>query len=163
MQLAETATSLGLVYALVSRHMDVVRNEEKDWFKIDFSEPFERERGWAKYGLLVTGRRAALAATGRSSTRLESGAQTVDKASEVGTIDGVMPLIQSDESGTFVAVLAVTSEVLAPLLEEVVQTISPRRWSRRTTPVAVLFSSVLFALAHLAPRDFVELVVLGWF
>ena len=162
-QLAETATSLGLVYALVSRHMDVVRNEEKDWFKIDFSEPFERERGWAKYGLLGYGATFfALAATGLVVDALESGAQTVDKASEVGTIDGVMPLIQSDESGTFVAVLAVTS-VLAPLLEEVVfrgfLLASLTKWL--PTPGAVLFSSVLFALAHLAPRDFVELVVLG--
>ena len=162
-QLAETATSLGLVYALVSRHMDVVRDEEKDWFKIDFSEPFERERGWAKYGLLGYGATFfALAATGLVVDALESGAQTVDKASEVGTIDGVMPLIQSDESGTFVAVLAVTS-VLAPLLEEVVfrgfLLASLTKWL--PTPGAVLFSSVLFALAHLAPRDFVELVVLG--
>lgn len=163
-QLAETATSLGLVYALVSRHMDVVRDETKDWFKIDFSEPFERERGWAKYGLLGYGATFfALAATGLVVDALESGAQTVDKASEqVGTIDGVMPLIQSDDSGTFVAVLAVTS-VFAPLLEEVVfrgfLLASLTKWL--PTPGAVLFSSVLFALAHLAPRDFVELVVLG--
>jgi membrane protease YdiL (CAAX protease family) len=163
-QLAETATSLGLVYALVSRHTDVVRDETKDWFKIDFSEPFERERGWAKYGLLGYGATFfALAATGLVVDALESGAQTVDKASEqVGTIDGVMPLIQSDDPGTFVAVLAVTS-VFAPLLEEVVfrgfLLASLTKWL--PTPGAVLFSSVLFALAHLAPRDFVELVVLG--
>jgi len=71
-------------------------------------------------------------------------------------------LIQSDDPTALVAVLTVTS-VLAPLLEEVVfrgfLLASLTKWL--PTPGAVLFSSVLFGLAHLAPRDFVELVVLG--
>ena len=79
-----------------------------------------------------------------------------------GTIDGVLPLIQSDDPTALVAVLTLTS-VLAPLLEEVVfrgfLLASLTKWL--PTPGAVLFSSVLFGLAHLAPRDFVELVVLG--
>ena len=166
-QVAETVTSLGLVYALVSPHMETIRDEEKDWFKIDFREPFESERGWAKYGLIGYGATfAALAITGLAmdaAEKAQGGQTAVDAASEqVGTIDGVLPLIQSDDTGTFLALLAVTS-VLAPLLEEVVfrgfLLASLTKWL--PTPGAVLFSSVLFAGAHLAPRDFVELVVLG--
>lgn len=166
-QVAETVTSLGLVYTLVSPHMETIRDEEKDWFKIDFREPFESERGWAKYGLIGYGATfAALALTGLAmdaAEKAQGGQTAVDAASEqVGTIDGVLPLIQSDDTGTFLALLAVTS-VLAPLLEEVVfrgfLLASLTKWL--PTPGAVLFSSVLFAGAHLAPRDFVELVVLG--
>jgi len=166
-QLAETATSLSLVYALVSPHMDVIRDKEKDWFKFDFSEPFEAERGWAKFGLIGYGATfLALALTGvalDAAEKAQGGQAAVDKVAEsVGTIDGVMPLIQSDNPATFAALLAVTS-VLAPLLEEVVfrgfLLASLTKWL--PTPGAVLFSSVLFAGAHLAPRDFVELIVLG--
>jgi len=166
-QVAETVTSLGLVYALVSPHMETIRDEEKDWFKIDFREPFESERGWAKCGLIGYGATfAALAVTGLAmdaAEKAQGGQTAVDAASEqVGTIDGVLPLIQSDDTGIFLALLAVTS-VLAPLLEEVVfrgfLLASLTKWL--PTPGAVLFSSVLFAGAHLAPRDFVELVVLG--
>ena len=166
-QCAETVVSLSLVYALVSPHMDVVKDESKDWFKFDFSDPFERERGWAKYGLIGYGTTfLALAATGfvlDVAEKAQGGQQAIEKASEqVGTIDGVLPLISSDNNGTLLAVLTVTS-VLAPLLEEVVFRgfilASLTKWL--PTPGAVLFSSVLFGLAHFAPRDFVELVVLG--
>jgi len=166
-QVAETVTSLGLVYTLVSPHMETIKEEGKDWFKIDFREPFESERGWAKYGLIGYGATfAALAVTGLAmdaAEKAQGGQMAVDAASDqVGTIDGVLPLIQSDDIGTFLALLSVTS-VLAPLLEEVVfrgfLLASLTKWL--PTPGAVLFSSVLFAGAHLAPRDFVELVVLG--
>ena len=143
------------------------KDESKDWFKFDFSDPFERERGWAKYGLIGYGTTfLALAATGfvlDVAEKAQGGQQAIEKASEqVGTIDGVLPLISSDNNGTLLAVLTVTS-VLAPLLEEVVFRgfilASLTKWL--PTPGAVLFSSVLFGLAHFAPRDFVELVVLG--
>ncbi|OUS49483.1 putative CAAX amino terminal protease family protein [Ostreococcus tauri] len=165
-QVAETATSLGLVYALLSPYAETIQEEGNDWFKIDFSEPFERERGWAKYGLIGYATTfLALAATGFALDffeRASGGQQAVEAAAkQAGTIDGVLPLIQGD-SGTMIAVLTVTS-VLAPLLEEVVfrgfLLASLTKWL--PTPGAVLFSSVLFACAHLAPRDFVELTVLG--
>ena len=58
--------------------------------------------------------------------------------------------------------LAVTS-LLAPLLEEVVfrgfLLASLTKWL--PTPGAVLFSSIVFAGAHFAPRDFPQLVTLG--
>ena len=166
-QCAETAVSLGLVYALVSPYAETIREEGKDWFKIDFSEPFERERGWAKYGLIGYAMTfLALGATGFALDAVEragGGQQAVDAAAkQAGTIDGVLPLIQDENAGAMIAVLTVTS-VLAPLLEEVVfrgfLLASLTKWL--PTPGAVLFSSVLFALAHLAPRDFVELTVLG--
>ena len=170
-QVVETVVSLSVVYACVSRHLDVVKDAKNDWFTIDFSEPFESEKGWAKYGLLGYGTTfLVLSATSfameavdnaqRSGAPSAAANQIAEQAP--GTIDGVLPLIQSDDPTALVAVLTVTS-VLAPLLEEVVfrgfLLASLTKWL--PTPGAVLFSSVLFGLAHLAPRDFVELVVLG--
>jgi membrane protease YdiL (CAAX protease family) len=66
------------------------------------------------------------------------------------------------QAGRFFSVLTVTS-VLAPLLEEVVfrgfLLASLTKWL--PTPGAVVFSSVVFGAAHLAPRDFPQLVTLG--
>jgi len=169
-QVAETVVSLSLVYFCVSPHLDVVRDAKNDWFKIDFSAPFEKEKGWAKYGLLGYGTTfLVLAATSLAMEALDKAQSTGAPAAAnqiaeraPGTIDGVLPLIQADDPTAFVALLTVTS-VLAPLLEEVVfrgfLLASLTKWL--PTPGAVLFSSVLFGLAHLAPRDFVELVVLG--
>ena len=81
-----------------------------------------------------------------------------------GTIDAVLPLIGGgDDQGTrLLSLLAVTS-VFAPALEEVVfrgfLMASLTRWL--PTPGAVLFSSVVFAGAHLSARDFPQLVCLG--
>ena len=81
-----------------------------------------------------------------------------------GTIDAVLPLIGGgDDQGTrLLSLLAVTS-VFAPALEEVVfrgfLMTSLTRWL--PTPGAVLFSSVVFAGAHLSARDFPQLVCLG--
>ena len=81
-----------------------------------------------------------------------------------GTIDAVLPLLGGGDgqTGRFFSVLAVTS-LLAPLLEEVVfrgfLLASLTKWL--PTPGAVFFSSVVFAGAHFAPRDFPQLVTLG--
>ena len=81
-----------------------------------------------------------------------------------GTIDAVLPLIGGgDDQGTrLLSLLAVTS-VFAPALEEVVfrgfLMASLTRWL--PTPGAVVFSSVVFAGAHLSARDFPQLVCLG--
>jgi len=76
----------------------------------------------------------------------------------------VLPLLVGGPGAStrFLSVLAVTS-VFAPLLEEVVfrgfLLASLTKWL--PTPGAVFFSSVVFAGAHLAPRDFPQLVTLG--
>lgn len=57
--------SLSLVYVFVFLYMDVVKDEFKDWFKFDFSDLFECEWGWVKYGLIGYGMTfLAFAATG---------------------------------------------------------------------------------------------------
>ena len=81
-----------------------------------------------------------------------------------GTIDAVLPILGGgdDLPIRFLSILAVTS-VFAPALEEVVfrgfLLASLTKWL--PTPGAVLFSSVIFAGAHFAPRDFSQLVALG--
>ena len=82
-----------------------------------------------------------------------------------GTIDAVLPLIGGgDDQGTrLLSLLAVTS-VFAPALEEVVfrgfLMTSLTRWL--PTPGAVLFSSVVFAGAHLSARISPSWCAWGW-
>ena len=84
------------------------------------------------------------------------------KVQEVGTIDGVLPLIKSEDPVAVGSLLAVTS-VFAPLLEETVfrgfLLASLTKWL--PAPGAVVFSSFIFGLAHLAPRDFPNSLRLG--
>ena len=93
-----------------------------------------------------------------------SSAASAAKDQGPGTIDAVLPMLKSGDgqAGRFFSVLTVTS-VLAPLLEEVVfrgfLLASLTKWL--PTPGAVVFSSVVFGAAHLAPRDFPQLVTLG--
>ena len=83
------------------------------------------------------------------------------KVQEVGTIDGVLPLIKSEDPVAVGSLLAVTS-VFAPLLEETVfRGFLLLRSQMAACSGAVVFSSFIFGLAHLAPRDFPELVALG--
>jgi uncharacterized protein len=204
-QVVETIISLTIVYACVFKYKDddAFTNEKNDWFKIDFSDPVDREKnGWLLYGLagyFFTFIVVAMTGFAIDSTHeiiktfqenSSSGSFSIDssssssssinldpseainamaatkttaaKAQEVGTIDGVLPLIKSGDPVAIVSLLAVTS-VFAPLLEEVVfrgfLLTSLTKWL--PAPGAVLFSSVIFGLVHFAPRDFPELVALG--
>lgn len=99
-----------------------------------------------------------------ASSGAAGGAGTSASSSGAGTIDAVLPLLGggADQTTRFLSILTVTS-VLAPALEEVVfrgfLLASLTKWL--PTPGAVVFSSVLFAGAHFAPRDFPQLVTLG--
>jgi membrane protease YdiL (CAAX protease family) len=206
-QVVETIISLTIVYACVFKYKDddAFTNEKNDWFKIDFSDPVDREKnGWLLYGLAgyfftfivvaMTGFAidstyeiiktfqensssgsfsidSSSSSSSSSSINLDPSEAinaiaatktTAAKAQEVGTIDGVLPLIKSGDPVAIVSLLAVTS-VFAPLLEEVVfrgfLLTSLTKWL--PAPGAVLFSSVIFGLVHFAPRDFPELVALG--
>jgi hypothetical protein len=106
---------------------------------------------------------AAAAADAAASSSASSAAASA-KDQGPGTIDAVLPMLKGGEgqTGRFFSILTVTS-VLAPLLEEVVfrgfLLASLTKWL--PTPGAVVFSSVVFGAAHLAPRDFPQLVTLG--
>ena len=107
---------------------------------------------------------AAATAAGAGAAGAGAGAGAAASSKGPGTIDAVLPLLGGgeDQATRFLSILAVTS-VLAPALEEVVfrgfLLASLTKWL--PTPGAVLFSSVIFAGAHLAPRDFPQLCVLG--
>jgi membrane protease YdiL (CAAX protease family) len=120
---------------------------------------------------LGEGARAVSAAAGETASSASAGAAasassaaSAAKDQGPGTIDAVLPMLKGGEgqAGRFFSVLTVTS-VLAPLLEEVVfrgfLLASLTKWL--PTPGAVVFSSVVFGAAHLAPRDFPQLVTLG--
>ena len=120
---------------------------------------------------LGEGARAVSAAAGETASSASTGAAasassaaSAAKDQGPGTIDAVLPMLKGGEgqAGRFFSVLTVTS-VLAPLLEEVVfrgfLLASLTKWL--PTPGAVVFSSVVFGAAHLAPRDFPQLVTLG--
>ena len=104
------------------------------------------------------------AASSAGAAEAASSAASTAKDQGPGTIDAVLPMLKSGDgqAGRFFSVLTVTS-VLAPLLEEVVfrgfLLASLTKWL--PTPGAVVFSSVVFGAAHLAPRDFPQLVTLG--
>ena len=108
------------------------------------------------------GARAVSAAADAAPAVSSAGSAAKDQGP--GTIDAVLPMLKSGDgqAGRFFSVLTVTS-VLAPLLEEVVfrgfLLASLTKWL--PTPGAVVFSSVVFGAAHLAPRDFPQLVTLG--
>jgi membrane protease YdiL (CAAX protease family) len=110
---------------------------------------------------------AIAGAAGRPSSAPSAGGPSAggpSSGSGPGTIDAVLPLLEGGEgrAGRLASVFAVTS-FLAPLLEEVVfrgfLMASLTRWL--PVPGAVLFSSVAFAGAHFAPRDFPQLCALG--
>ncbi|XP_020694063.1 uncharacterized protein LOC110107953, partial [Dendrobium catenatum] len=75
----------------------------------------------------------------------------------------LLPLIGSSSIST--ACLVGITGVLAPLLEETVFRgffmVSLTKWF--PTPVSVLLSAAVFALAHLTPGEFPQLFVLGKF
>ena len=189
-QVAETVISLGIVYACVAKYKDEMFSKpENDWFRIDFSHPLDTSKnGWLVYGIsgyLLTFVVVALTGFAIESTQevvqsiqdsqiandpsstidaisAASASATTAKVQEAGTIDGVLPLIKSEDPVAVGSLLAVTS-VFAPLLEETVfrgfLLASLTKWL--PAPGAVVFSSFIFGFAHLAPRDFPELVALG--
>jgi len=189
-QVIETVISLGIIYACVAKYKeDMFSNTENEWFRIDFSHPLDTSKnGWLVYGIsgyLLTFVVVALTGFAIESTQdvvksiqesqiandpsatidvfsSASASATPAKVQEAGTIDGVLPLIKSEDPVAVGSLLAVTS-VFAPLLEETVfrgfLLASLTKWL--PAPGAVVFSSFIFGLAHLAPRDFPELVALG--
>ena len=114
---------MGIIW-LVTRSYQPLKD---DWFKIDFADPFDKERGWLTWGII--GYFATFFAVGVTAlatdtiTKALSGATGGAVGGAVttsggGTIDGVVPLIGDMNNFGFFSILAVTS-VLAPLLEEV--------------------------------------------
>ncbi|KAK3443027.1 hypothetical protein EUGRSUZ_B03438 [Eucalyptus grandis] len=149
-----TAAVLGVLYGITRTFQPV----PEDLFRYDLKEPFNLQRGWLLWaGIGLIGALLAVAVTGYAMS-LFSG-ETPQR--ETDALVRLLPLIGS--SGVSTACLLGITGILAPFLEETIFRgffmVSLTKWV--PTPVAVLISAAVFALAHLTPGEFPQLFVLG--
>ncbi|XP_039126359.1 uncharacterized protein LOC120262334 [Dioscorea cayenensis subsp. rotundata] len=153
-QFAVTTVVLGVVYAITNSFQPL----PDDVFRYDLKEPFNLRNGWllwATIGLLSAF--SAIALTGVALNFFYGGSPQ----RETDALVLLLPLIGSSSISN--ACLVGTTGVLAPLLEETVfrgfLMASLTKWC--PTPVSVLISAAVFALAHLTPGEFPQLFILG--
>ncbi|KAF9626152.1 hypothetical protein IFM89_031279 [Coptis chinensis] len=149
-----TAAVLGVIFGITNKFQP----RPDDIFRYDVKEPFNLQDGWFLWsGVGLVGALAAIALLG-ASLALFSG-ETPQR--ETDALVRLLPLIGS--SGISTACLVCITGVLAPLLEETVfrgfLMVSLTKWV--PTPVSVLISAAVFALAHFTPGEFPQLFVLG--
>ncbi|KAM5567187.1 hypothetical protein ABKV19_015348 [Rosa sericea] len=149
-----TAAILGVLYTVAGKFQPL----PQDIYRYDWREPFSLQRGWLLWaGIGLVGAVASVALTG-AATSFFSG-QTPER--EKDALVSLLPLIGSSSIST-ACLLGITG-VLAPILEETVFRgffmVSMTKWV--PTPVAVVISAAVFALAHLTPGEFPQLFVLG--
>ncbi|KAH9626713.1 hypothetical protein KSS87_017412 [Heliosperma pusillum] len=121
-------------------------------------EPFNLKKGWLLWaGIGLVGALGAIALTGVALSFFSS----ESPQRETDALVRLLPLIGSSSIST-VCLLGITG-VLAPVLEETVFRgffmTSMTKWV--PTPIAVVISAAVFALAHLTPGEFPQLFVLG--
>ncbi|KAI0494643.1 hypothetical protein KFK09_024784 [Dendrobium nobile] len=153
-QFAVTASVLGVLYGITN----TFRPFPNDIFKYDLKEPFDLQNGWLLWaGVGLFGAVIAIALVGFLLNIMNS----EQPQRETDALIRLLPLIGSSSIST--ACLVGITGVLAPLLEETVFRgffmVSLTKWF--PTPVSVLLSAAVFALAHLTPGEFPQLFVLG--
>ncbi|KAF5184612.1 Caax amino terminal protease family protein, partial [Thalictrum thalictroides] len=153
-QAVATAAVLGVIYGLVYNPQPL----SDDFFRYDIKEPFNLQNGWFLWsGVGLVGALAAIALLG-ASLALFSGE---NPQRETDALVRLLPLIGSSVVST-TCLVGITG-VLAPLLEETVfrgfLMVSLTKWL--PTPVSVLISAAVFALAHFTLGEFPQLFVLG--
>ncbi|KHN17369.1 hypothetical protein glysoja_034780 [Glycine soja] len=149
-----TAVVLGIIYSVANTFQPL----PEDFFKYDLREPFNLQKGWLLWaGIGLAGAILAISLTGVAVSFFNG--ETPQR--ETDALVRLLPLIGSSNLST--ACLVGITGVLAPLLEETVFRgffmTSLTKWV--PTPVAVVISAALFALAHLTPGEFPQLFVLG--
>ncbi|KAK6931225.1 hypothetical protein RJ641_003018 [Dillenia turbinata] len=133
-----TAVVLGVLYGLTNSFGPL----PNDVFRYDLKEPFNLQKGWLLWaGAGLVGALLAIALTGAAMSFF--GGETPQR--ETDALVRLLPLIGSSTVST-ASLLAITG-VLAPILEENVFRGVP-------TPVAIVISAAVFALAHLTPGEF---------
>ncbi|PKA66641.1 hypothetical protein AXF42_Ash003296 [Apostasia shenzhenica] len=137
-QFAVTAAVLGVLYGITNTFQPL----PDDVFCYDPREPFNLQKGWLLWaGVGLFGAVISIALT--------------------DALIRLLPLIGSSTVST--VCLVVITGVLAPLLEETVfrgfLMVSLTKWL--PTPVSVLLSAAVFAIAHLTLGEFPQLFVLG--
>ncbi|CAL0331222.1 unnamed protein product [Lupinus luteus] len=149
-----TAIVLGVIFATANTFQPL----PEDLFKYDLREPFNLQKGWLLWaGIGLVGALVAISLTGVAVSFFNGEAPQ----RETDALVSLLPLIGSSSVST--ACLVGITGVLAPLLEETVFRgffmTSLTKWV--PTPVAVIISAAVFALAHLTPGEFPQLFVLG--
>ncbi|KAL6969591.1 hypothetical protein U1Q18_029303 [Sarracenia purpurea var. burkii] len=149
-----TAVVLVVLYSITN----TFEPRPDDLFCYDLREPLDLQKGWLLWaGVGLVGALLAIALTG-VAVSLFSGEPT---QRETDALVRLLPLIGSSSIST--ACLVGITGVLAPLLEETVfrgfLMVSLTKWL--PTPVSVIISAAVFAIAHLTPGEFPQLFVLG--
>ncbi|XP_057530687.1 uncharacterized protein LOC130809075 [Amaranthus tricolor] len=149
-----TAAVLGVLFSLTKSFQPL----PDDLYRYDLKEPFNLQKGWLLWaGIGLAGALGAIVLTGVVLSFFSG----ENPERETDALVRLLPLIGSSEVST-VCLLGITG-VLAPLLEETIFRgffmASMTKWV--PTPVAVVISAAVFALAHLTPGEFPQLFVLG--
>ncbi|XP_020255051.1 uncharacterized protein LOC109832007 [Asparagus officinalis] len=153
-QFTVTAVVLGVVYGITNRFQPL----PDDLFRYDWKEPFSLRNGWLLWaGIGLGGAIIAVALAGAVLTTFNGD----PPQREADALVQLLPLIGS--SGISTACLIGITGVLAPVLEETVfrgfLVASLTKWF--PSPVSILISAAVFALAHLTPGEFPQLFALG--
>ncbi|TVU09515.1 hypothetical protein EJB05_42995 [Eragrostis curvula] len=153
-QLSVSLVVLGVIFGITN----TFRPFPDDLFRYDIKEPFNLRNGWLLWaGVGLFGAIASIAIAGAAMTYLNG--DTPQR--ETDSLVLLLPLIGSSTTST--AFLVGITGVLAPLLEETVfrgfLMVSLTKWF--PTPICVLVSAAVFALAHLTPGQFPQLFILG--
>ncbi|XP_073145204.1 uncharacterized protein [Henckelia pumila] len=153
-QTIATAVVLGVLFSLTKSYNPL----PDEIYRYDLKEPFNLKKGWLLWaGIGLGGAIAAIALTGVAVSFFSG--ETPPR--ETDALIRLLPLIGSSTIST--ACLVGITGVLAPILEETVFRgffmVSLTKWV--PTPLAVLISASVFAVAHLTPGEFPQLFVLG--
>ncbi|XP_058193432.1 uncharacterized protein LOC131310446 [Rhododendron vialii] len=149
-----TVVVLGVLFSIT----DTFQPRPDDLFRYDLKKPFDLQRGWLLWaGIGIVGAVVAISLTGVAASLFRA-----DKPQrETDALVTLLPLIGSSTIST--AWLVGVTGVLAPLLEETLfrgfLMVSLTKWL--PTPVSILISGAVFAVAHLTPGQFPQLFVLG--
>lgn len=153
-QFAVTAVVLGVINGITNSFQPL----PDDIFCYDLKDPFSLRNGWLLWaGIGFVSALLAIALAGVVLTTFSG--ETPQR--ETDALIRLLPLIGSSSIST--ACLVGITGVLAPILEETVfrgfLMVSLTKWV--PTPVSVLISAAVFALAHLTPGEFPQLFLLG--
>ncbi|XP_027153985.1 uncharacterized protein LOC113753910 isoform X1 [Coffea eugenioides] len=153
-QAITTAAVLAVLYGITSSFGPL----PEDVFRYDIREPFNLQKGWIVWaGIGLVGALAAIALTGVAVSFFSG--ETPQR--ETDALVRLLPLIGSSSIST--ACLVGITGILAPLLEETVFRgffmVALTKWL--PTPLSIVVSAAVFAIAHLTPGEFPQLFVLG--
>ncbi|XP_074571283.1 uncharacterized protein LOC141827852 [Curcuma longa] len=153
-QLSVTAVVLGVIFG-ITKSFEPLPN---DLFRYDLTKPFDLGDGWLLWaGIGLLGALIAIAVTGATLNIFHG----ENPQRETDALIRLLPLIGS--SGVSTAFLVGITGILAPVLEETVfrgfLMVSLTKYL--PTPVSVLITAAIFAIAHLTPGEFPQLFVLG--